>query len=239
MSDCLMSDRQCLIFYFSHGRRQYLRYTKVHMAKGVATQEFVPIERVRDGIVVLKTGELRSVLITNSLNLALKSEDEQQAILSQFQTFLNSLDFPVEFFIESRRLNIKPYMDLLQARSKEIKEDLLKIQIHEYMGFISKFTEENNIMTKHFFIVVPYFPVDGGKGSSLLSLGGTPSPSSSQTAFEASRIQLEQRVATVIQGLSRFGLRGQKLGTEEVVELFYKLFNPSEQNRTAPHVEQS
>lgn len=209
------------------------------MAKGVATQEFIPIERVRDGIISLKSGELRAVLITNSLNLALKSEDEQQAILSQFQNFLNSLDFPVQFFVESRRLNIKPYIDLLQARSKEIKEDLLKIQIHEYMGFITKFTEETNIMTKHFFIVVPYFQVS----PTTKKVGFIPTPipdptsQTSQTAFDASRIQLEQRVNTVIQGLLRFGLRAQKLGTEEVVELFYKLFNPSEQNRNAPHVD--
>jgi hypothetical protein len=213
------------------------------MAKGTATQEFVPIERIRDGVVVLKSGELRAILLTNSLNLALKSEDEQQAILLQFQSFLNSLDFDIQFFIESRRLNIKPYIDLLQARSKEIKEDLLKIQIHEYIGFITKFTEESNIMTKHFFITIPYFQSSDNSNeskSSLLSFGssGNSTSKENQTVFEASRIQLEQRVSTVIQGLSRFGLRAQKLGTEEVVELFYKLFNPSEQNRNAPKIEQ-
>ncbi|MFA5132267.1 MAG: hypothetical protein WC444_02995 [Candidatus Paceibacterota bacterium] len=211
------------------------------MAVGTATQQFVPIERVRDGVVVLKTGELRAVLITNSLNLALKSEDEQQAILLQFQTLLNSLDFPVEFFIQSRRLNIKPYMELLQSRSSEIKEDLLKIQIHEYMGFIKKFADETNIMTKHFFIVIPYFQENAKPSgtSSLLSFGlGNNTSAENQASFTAARIQLEQRIATVVQGLSRFGIRAQKLGTEEVVELFYKLFNPSEQDRSAPKITQ-
>ena len=215
------------------------------MAKGVATQEFVPIERIRDGVIILKTGELRAVLITNSLNLSLKSEDEQQAVLVQFQNFLNSLDFSIQFFIESRRLNIKPYIELLQERSKEVKEDLLKIQIHEYIGFITKFTEESNIMTKHFFITVPYFQSgqnnSSNTSSSLLSFGESSGSSfnENQNSFEASRIQLEQRISTVLQGLSRFGLRGQQLGTEEVVELFYKLFNPSEQNREAPKLAQS
>ncbi len=210
-------------------------YTVKHMAKGQATQEFVPIERVRDGVVILKTGEIRAVLITNSLNLGLKSEDEQQAVLSQFQNFLNSLDFPVQFFIESRKLNIQPYMTLLQERSVLVKEDLLKIQIHEYMGFIKKFTEESNIMTKHFFITVPYFNQGAQTVSapSMLSLGGS-SPKNPEDTFEMSRIQLDQRVATVIQGVSRFGLRAQRLGTEEVIELFYKLFNPSEGDRAAP-----
>ena len=211
------------------------------MAKGTATQEFVPIERVRDGIIMLKTGELRAVLITNSLNLSLKSEDEQQAILIQFQNFLNSLDFPIQFFIESRRLNIKPYIELLQERSREIKEDLLKIQIHEYIGFITRFTDESNIMTKHFFITIPYFAQNQGRNMGSSFLGGKQDFTSkeSQAAFEASRIQIEQRVSTVMQGLSRFGLRAQRLGTEEVIELFYKLFNPSEQNRSAPKVEQN
>lgn len=211
------------------------------MAKGAATQEFVPIERIRDGIVILKTGELRSVLITNSLNLGLKSEDEQQAVLTQFQSFLNSLDFPVQFFVQSRKLNIKPYMDLLQERSKQVKEDLLKIQIHEYMGFISKFTEESNIMTKHFFLIVPYFnqTKEAINPSSLLSFGsGTTSGKKLDDGFETARIQLEQRTATVMQGLLRFGIRAQKLGTEEVIELYYKLFNPSEGDRAAPKVEQ-
>jgi type IV secretory pathway VirB4 component len=210
------------------------------MAKGIATQEFVPIERVRDGIVILKTGELRAILLTNSLNLGLKSDDEQQAVLSQFQNFLNSLDFPVEFFVQSRKLNIKPYIELLSERSTQVKEDLLKIQIHEYIGFITKFTEESNIMTKHFFITIPYFnqATQAVTPSSILSFGGAPAQKVSQDAFEPARIQLEQRVLTVLQGLSRFGLRGQRLGTEEVVELFYKLFNPSEGDRAAPKVAQ-
>lgn len=212
------------------------------MSKGQATQDFVPIERVRDGIVVLKTGEVRAILITNSLNLGLKSEDEQMAVISQFQSFLNSLDFPVQFFIESRKLNIKPYIELLQNRSVLVKEDLLKIQIHEYMGFITKFTNESNIMTKHFFITVPYFnqSTQTINASSLINLtGGNGSDKkNTQESFDITRIQLDQRVSTVMQGLSRFGIRAQRLGTEEVVELFYKLFNPSEGDRAAPKTDQ-
>jgi type IV secretory pathway VirB4 component len=212
------------------------------MAKGTATQQFVPIERIRDGIITLKSGELRAVLITSSLNLALKSDDEQQGILLQFQSLLNSLEFPIQIFTESRRLNIKPYLDLLHTRETEVTEDLLKIQIHEYIGFIKKFAEETNIMTKHFFIVVPYTPLGlgGGGASNVFGFGGSSSQSAeAERDFNTARIQLEQRVATILQGLSRFGIRAQKLGTEEAVELFYKLFNPGEQDRSAPVLQQS
>jgi type IV secretory pathway VirB4 component len=203
------------------------------MAVSNATQQFVPIEHVRDGIITLKNGELRAILMTNSLNLALKSEDEQQAILLGFQSLLNGLEFPLQFFIESRRLNIKPYMDLLEGRSTQIKEDLLKIQIREYMGFIKKFTEETNIMTKHFFIVIPYLNSTLSSSSSF-SPFGKPSGKETEEAFEASRIQLEQRISSVSAGLTRIGLRAQKLDTEEVIELFYKLFNPGEQDHAMP-----
>lgn len=203
-----------------------------------ATQQFVPIQRVRDGIITLKNGELRLILMTSSLNLSLKGADEQQAILSQFQSLLNSIEFPLQIFIQSRRLNIKPYMDLLEERSVYVKEDLLKIQIREYMGFIKKFTDESNIMTKHFFIVIPYFPpsvtVSGGGLNSFLPFGNTTQKITNEEnkSFEEGRIQIEERMAVVMQGLSRVGIRAQKLGTEEVVELFYKLFNPGEQDRS-------
>lgn len=204
------------------------------MANSTATQQFVPIEHIRDGIITMKNGELRSILMTNSLNLALKSEDEQEAVLLQFQALLNGLEFPVQFFIQSRKLNIKPYLDMLEARSGQIREDLLKIQIREYMGFIKKFTDESNIMTKHFFIVIPYLNTSlQTSPTSSFSFGG-PSPKENEELFNASRIQLEQRVASISSSLARFGIRAQKLGTEESVELFYKLFNPGEQNREAP-----
>lgn len=201
-----------------------------------ATQQFVPIQRVRDGVITLKNGELRLILMTSSINLALKGADEQQAVLSQFQSLLNSIEFPLQIFIQSRKLNIKPYMELLGERSLYVKEDLLKVQIREYMGFIKKFTDESNIMTKHFFIVIPYFSpsvnISSGGLTSILPFGKTNHQNITKEenkSFEEGRIQIEERMAVVMQGLARVGIRAQKLGTEEVVELFYKLFNPGEQ----------
>ena len=200
--------------------------------KAQATQDFVPIKEVRDGVVILKDGSLRVLLMASSINLALKSQDEQQAVIAQFQNFLNSLEFTVEFFIQSRSLDIRPYIALLQDRYQKELDELMKIQIREYMAFIKDFTERANIMTKNFFIVVPYDPALINRGGGMLGSllpgrsGGMAALSDEQ--FEQYRTQLEQRSAVIEQGLVRTGVRVVKLGTEEVIELFYKLFNPGE-----------
>ncbi len=201
--------------------------------KAQATQEFVPIKEVRDGIIVLKDGSLRSLLMASSINLALKSQDEQSAIIAQFQNFLNSLEFTAQFFVESRSLDIRPYIGLLEDRYALELDDLMKIQIREYIAFIKDFTERANIMTKNFFIVVPYDPAlitRGGVGAleSLIPSNKSATTSLTSEQFEQYRTQLEQRMSVVEQGLVRTGVRVVKLGTEEVIELFYKLFNPGE-----------
>ena len=104
-----------------------------------ATQEFVPIKEVRDGIAILKDGSMRGIVLSSSLNFSLKSEDERKAIVLQFQDFLNSLDFTVQISIQSRRLDIRPYMALLEDRYKEQMNDLMKIQTREYIDFIKRF----------------------------------------------------------------------------------------------------
>ena len=203
--------------------------TQASQAK--AAQDFVPIKEVRNGIVILKDGSLRALLMASSINLALKSQDEQQAIIGQFQNFLNSLEFTAQFFVESRDLDIRPYIALLEDRYAKELDDLMRIQIREYIAFIKDFTERANIMSKNFFIVVPYDPafVARGKGiSSVFSGGSAASGAVSDEQFEQYRTQLEQRVAVVEQGLVRTGVRVVELGTEEVIELFYKLFNPGE-----------
>src|SRR3989344_5103127 len=121
-----------------------------------ATQEFVPIKEIRDGIVVLKDGSMRAVLLASSVNFALKSADEQQAIILQFQNFLNSLAFSIQICIQSRELDIRPYIALLEGRYKSEVSDLMKIQIREYIKFVKSFVEQTNIMTKTFFVVIPF-----------------------------------------------------------------------------------
>lgn len=206
--------------------------------KSKPTQDLVPIKEVRDGVVVLKDGGMRMVLMVSTLNFALKSEDEQSAILLQFQSFLNSLDFSTQIFIQSRRLDIRPYLATLEARLKEQLSDLMRIQIEEYIQFIRAFTESTNIMTKTFFVVVPYSPStiaqSGSSGGLFGILGGEKKTEIEKGAggdvarFEEARSQLEQRANVVRQGLVRTGVRAIPLGTEELIELYYKMFNPGD-----------
>jgi type IV secretory pathway VirB4 component len=170
-----------------------------------ATQEFVPIKEVRDGVVILKDGGMRGVLMTSSLNFALKSSDEQEAIIMQFQNMLNSINFSIQIFMESRRLDIRPYISLLEQRQKEQVGDLLKVQTKEYIEFIKSFTESTNIMTKTFFIVVPYTAAILSSNSSKGLAGGllqkkqtkNEKTQSETDMFEEDKSQLEQRLGVV------------------------------------------
>jgi len=203
-----------------------------------SSQEFVPIKEVRNGIIVLKDGGLRAVLIASSLNLSLKSSEEQVAIINEFQNFLNGLDFPTQICMQSRRLDIRPYLLTLENRIKEQVEPLLKIQTKEYIDFIRSFTDEVNIMTKTFFIVVPYSPtmikptgkiMDGllGGGASKKQVDDT-KKAMDLASFEEKRTQLDQRIGVIMGGLGRIGIRTSELKTDQVVELFYKTFNPGD-----------
>ncbi len=205
------------------------------MVVAKTTQEFVPIKEVRDGVIIMKDGSMRAVVLSSSLNFALKSVDEQEAIIYQFQNFLNSLDFSVQISIQSRELDIRPYLATLEKQYNDQLNDLLKIQIKEYVQFVKSFTESQNIMSKTFFIVIPFTPTmiigpkkESGLGKFLPNANSKTKETQKNDSFEESRTQLEQRVSVVQQGLMRCGVRSASLGTEETIELFYKLFNPGD-----------
>ncbi len=201
------------------------------------SQEFVPINQVRDGIVVLRDGSIRSILMASSINMVLKSEDEQSAILTQFETFLNSLDFSIQIFVQSRELDIRPYINLLEEQVEKQETELMKIQVREYIDFINGFVDGANIMTKGFYIVVPYNPPSlnvSSNESGITAIFKTQNNENNQISmqlFEEYRSQIEQRVSVVVQGLARTGVHIAQLGTEEVIELFYKMFNIGELDR--------
>lgn len=205
------------------------------------TQQFVPIREIRDNVAVLKSGELRSVILCQAINLDLKSADEQTAIILQFQNFLNALEFSVQIVASSRRLDIRPYLLQLENRLGDIKEDLLRIQTREYIGYIQTFNESYDIMSKYFYIVVPYGVSNiGVPGAGIIdSVTGffktskkTPSAMDAEY-FEESRSQLEQRIAVVQGGMEALGITCKMLDTAALEELYIKVFNPGELHSTA------
>lgn len=202
-----------------------------------ATQHFIPIKDIRDGIVVLKSGQLCMVLLASSVNFALKSADEQKAILSQFQSFLNTLDFSMQIYVQSRQLDIRPYLELLRGLEGGQDNDLMRVQLREYIEFIQTFTSEVDIMAKNFFVVVPYTPtsIDVKEGLRGIISRGNKEKEIDPARFQEHRTQLEQRVAVVEQGLTRIGVRTIPLGDTELVELYYHLFNPTEMEDAPEH----
>lgn len=205
-----------------------------------ASQNFVAIKTIKDNVVVLKSGQICSVLLASSINFALKSTEEQEAILHQFQVFLNSIDFSLQMFVQSRRLNIEPYLAILKSREAYQDNDLMRVQLREYMEYIVSLTEVVDVMTKSFFIVVPYSPtpINITKGiTSLFTAQPQKKSSSSDQTFEENRTQLEQRVSLVIEGLSGIGIRTVPLKTDDLVELYYHIYNPTDATGKAPSLD--
>ena len=195
------------------------------------TQKFVDIDTVKEGTVILKNGSLRKIIMVSGLNFDLKSEEEQGLITYAYQNFLNSLDFSIQIFIHSRRLNIEGYIKKLEAREKEEPNELLKIQVAGYREFISSFVSQNPIMNKTFFLVIPFdapqIPTSAG---GILGLFGKKNAATAdadkEKDFQHQSMQLGQRVDRVLAGLSAIGLQSMTLDNEAVIELFYNLYNP-------------
>jgi len=187
----------------------------------LTTQQFLEIEDIREGILILKDKSLRGVLAVSSMNFVLKSEEEQKAIIYQFQNFLNSLDFPIQICIQSRKLNLTGYIEKLEELEKKQKDELLKIQTRSYIDFIKNLLMEGSIMTKNFYVVVPFYPT-----LVTLKKGGTAILTDEE--FRRAKIQLWERMNFVIHGLRSCGLFCSPLNTQELIELFWATYHPEE-----------
>lgn len=200
-------------------------------SQNISTLKYVDIQTIKDGVVVLKNGSLRAVLLVSSINFDLKSSDEQTAIVGAYQNFLNSLDFPIQIVISSRKLNIRPYLENLKESEKRQRNELLKIQTSEYRAFVQHLTEITNIMSKYFYIVVPFSPIESESGGILNKLSSLLNPSQVVTErrelFETYKNQLWQRLDHIAAALGGTGLHFTTLDTDELIELFYNAYNPS------------
>jgi hypothetical protein len=198
--------------------------------KSASVQQHLGIKEIRDDLIILKSGGLRAILMTTSLNFALKSSEEQDATIYRYQNFINSLDFPIQIVAASRKFDIDPYIETLEQRQAQQENELLRIQTSEYIDFIKELTKMTNVMTESFYLVVPYSPTIAIKKGFLTDLfKGTKKkePVIQEEKFQELKNNLWQRVEFVIAGLQGTGLKAVPLKTDELVELFYKLYNPS------------
>ena len=204
--------------------------------KNQTTKNFVVISDIRDTVAILKDGSLRSVIEVSSMNFELKSADEQTAIIAAFQNFINSIDFPLQMNISSRKLDIGPYLKSLDSLAASISSELMKIQAIEYARFIKGLTELANIMSKKFYIVIPLHVVEamsqsGGAAKGLFgALKSMVNPSGfvrtlTDQELENYKIQLNQRVDFVMSGVSGLGLESRVLKKEELMNLYYSYYN--------------
>ena len=194
-----------------------------------STQQFLALNDIKQGVIVLKNKSLRAVLMVSSLNFALKSEEEQTAIIYQFQNFLNSLDFSMEIVVQSKKLNITGYLNKLKNIEKTQENELLKTQTAEYQRFIRELISGGAIMSKNFFVVIPFTSIEipGFKQSKKL-FKKQKSEEADEEQFQRCKNQLWQRLEFVALGLRRCGLKSVPLNTSELIELFWSLHHPEE-----------
>lgn len=206
------------------------------MPQSTSTEQFVSVETIKDDCVLLKDGSLRAVLMVSGINFDLKSEEEQNLVMLAYQGLLNRLDFSVQFVVHSRKVNIDSYLAKIKARDDAESNGLLKIQIKEYAQFIKTLVSVTNVMSKRFYIVVPYAAGAEeaekalGRIAELLPLpvkksSGSPKQKE-ETDFETKKMQLKHRVNAVFSGLRPTGVKIIRLQTQELLELYYNLYNP-------------
>ncbi len=195
----------------------------------VATQQFLDIAEIKEDVIVLKNGSFRGVLAVSSINYDLKSSEEQDAIINQYQGFLNSLDFPIQILISSRKLNINSYIEFLDGKEKEQTSELLRLQTAEYRNFIKQLVTVSNIMDKNFYIVLPFSPIENKNKGFFGNLFNIFNPkkniSQKREDFETYKTQLFQRMDHLAAGLSGLGIRVTPLRTQELIELLYNSYN--------------
>jgi hypothetical protein len=197
---------------------------------GPSTKRYLDIAEIKEDVVVMRDGTLRSVLMVSSINFALKSEDEQQAIIQQYVSFMNALEFPLQVVVQSRKLNVDEYIARLKENEREQQNDLLRIQIADYRAFVAELVELGQIMQKHFYVVVPYNPLTDKRTGFFKRLMDSFTPAVSvrlaDERFQKRKEDLMQRARTIQNNLNSMGLKSVALDTQQLIELYYSSYNP-------------
>ncbi|MEK7665411.1 MAG: TraC family protein [Patescibacteria group bacterium] len=197
---------------------------------GPATQRYLDIAEIREGMVILKDGTVRAVLMVGSINFALKSEDEQQALVQAYMQFLNGLDHPLQVVIQSRKMNIDAYIGALQEQYRIQKNELLRAQIQDYVAFVKQLVELGQIMSKRFFVVIPYDPLTNKTRNFIYRLTSALTPISTLKLkgkqYEERKRELSKRVEYIRGQMESMSLNTERLDTQGLIEMYYRVYNP-------------
>jgi len=192
------------------------------------TQGFLRIAEIKNDTVVMDDGTLRAVLAVSSTNFDLKSQEEQNGIIFGFQRFLNSLEFPIQILMQSRKMEVGNYIEKLKHIAEKQTNELLRVQTTEYIDFINRLVENASIMNKNFYMVVPLgvsiLPPAGGFFSNLFG-GKTKQAVQRVENFEKEKEDLDNRVSAVMGNVAGLGVRAARLKTEELIQLYYNSYN--------------
>ncbi len=207
-----------------------------------SSQNILDFAEIRDGVVIMNDGSFRSVIMVKSINFDLMSQTEQEAIEYSYQGFLNSLYFPIQIYIHSQKIDLKPYIDKLDKIRMEQDNMLLSLLMANYLDFIEAVSAKANIMDKLFYIVIPFYPTPGSQSGAygsksflfgLIKLFSKKNPHIviNESVLETAKTELRNRVQSVLAGLSECGLQGLPLDTQELIELYYDSYNPDTSTR--------
>ena len=196
-----------------------------------STEKFLDIAEVKEDTVIMRDGTLRAVILVSSINFALKSEDEQNAIISAYVSFLNNIDFPLQIVIQSRELNIENYIKSLKQKEKEQTNELLKMQTGEYVQYIQELISMSKIMNKRFYVVLNYNPMSDKQKGFFSRFFDVFKPATlikmKSNIFQRRKVELTRRVDNIISGLGSIGLQSVQLDTQSLLELYYNTYNPA------------
>lgn len=198
--------------------------------KRPSTQSHLDIAEIRDDVVVMKDGTVRGVVLVSSINFALKSEDEQQAVIQSYMQFLNGLDYPLQIVIQSRKMRIDDYIARMNEASANLKNELLRTQMVDYINFVGELVAGSDIMSKRFYAVIPYDPLTSKKKSFWSRAREVLSPGVriklNEKDFTQRSNELDQRIAQALGSFNSMGLTGVRLDTQGLIELYYNAYNP-------------
>lgn len=198
------------------------------------TQEHLDIEDIREDLIILKTGEVAAIITTTAVNFALLSEMEQDALIAAFSMLLNSITYPIQIVIRSKRVDISNYITKVVKVEQGLSDPLLKRQVQSYRKFVQDLVKVNDVLSKKFYVIVPSGSTGfHEKGSTPFDwigrMFGTHTKRvkvDTEDALKRTKPDLLPKVDHVVGEFGRLGIKARRLTTQEIVELFFEIYNP-------------